>query len=66
MKGFEFCEEHEEGVAGDGEVVCLRCGEVLGYSKGVGPIGSPNPWSGSEDNIERILEEHISKRGWIF
>jgi len=29
-------------------------------------FNSGDQWSGSLDNQERILEEHVSKRGWEF
>mgnify|MGYP001067709956 CR=1 FL=1 len=29
-------------------------------------FNSNDQWSGSLDNQERILEEHVSKRGWEF
>lgn len=43
---------------------CPRCGLVVG--KGYSWLGGSNPggWSGVIDNVERLLEERVSKQGW--
>ena len=51
-------------VTADRTKCCSSCGLVVGngYSwfGGSGTVG----WSGVIDNIERILENRVSKRGW--
>jgi len=50
----------------DGEVVCGRCGTVLGQ---VAPQKSNaeeqvDSWDGELDLCRKLLEDHVSKKGW--
>lgn len=55
-------------VASDGEVVCGRCGTVLGevQTKKTESDEQPDSWDGELDLYRNILEERVSKKGWEF
>jgi len=53
----------------DGEVVCEKCGTVLGQvvsEKSEGPEEHVDSWDGEADLCRKILEERVSKKGWEF
>ena len=55
-------------IALDGEVVCGKCGTVLGQVV-VSLDKHEQQTEGSNDDADlcrRILEEHVSKKGWTF
>jgi len=55
-------------VASDGEVVCGKCGTVLGEvkTKKTESDEQADAWSGELDLCRNILEERVSKKGWEF
>lgn len=57
-------------IAPDGEVVRQKCGSVLGRLnipvRKDRPTSSTEEWSGSRDDAERTLEDHVSRYGWDF
>jgi uncharacterized Zn finger protein (UPF0148 family) len=54
--------------ASDGEVVCAKCGTVLGQVAQVKEDSSEQPesWDEQADLNRKILEERVSKKGWQF
>jgi transcription initiation factor TFIIIB Brf1 subunit/transcription initiation factor TFIIB len=54
-------------IAADGEVVCEKCGTVLGQVK-IKSVSEEqiDRWDGEADLCRTLLEEHVSKRGWEF
>ena len=56
-------------VAADGEVVCGKCGTVLGEvaRKESGKLEEEvDSWDGEADLNRKILEDRVSKKGWQF
>jgi transcription initiation factor TFIIIB Brf1 subunit/transcription initiation factor TFIIB len=54
-------------IAADGEVVCEKCGTVLGQVKIKSvPEEQIDRWDAQADLCRTLLEEHVSKRGWEF
>ncbi|MBS7623509.1 hypothetical protein KEJ39_07550 [Candidatus Bathyarchaeota archaeon] len=54
--------------ASDGEVVCGKCGTVLGEvkTKKTEYDEEAEGWDGELDLCRSILEDRVSKRGWQF
>lgn len=54
--------------ASDGEVVCGKCGTVLGQVKPdlEGSKDKAESWDGETDLCRKILEDRVSKKGWEF
>ncbi|MEM2942474.1 MAG: hypothetical protein QXT81_03530 [Candidatus Bathyarchaeia archaeon] len=54
--------------ASDGEVVCGKCGTVLGEveTKKTERDEQVDGWDGELDLCRSILEDRVSKRGWQF
>jgi uncharacterized Zn finger protein (UPF0148 family) len=53
--------------ASDGEVVCGKCGTVLGeFHKSEEKQDQTEEWDGKADLCRKILEDRVSKRGWEF
>jgi uncharacterized Zn finger protein (UPF0148 family) len=54
--------------ASDGEVVCAKCGTVLGEVTQVKQDSAEQPesWDEQADLTRKILEERVSKKGWQF
>jgi len=52
----------------DGEVVCGRCGTVLGQvtPKIAEPEEQADSWDGQADLCRKLLEDRVSKKGWQF
>ncbi|MEM2112397.1 MAG: TFIIB-type zinc ribbon-containing protein [Candidatus Bathyarchaeia archaeon] len=52
-----------------GEIVCQNCGliiqEITMVSRFLNKSATSDQWDGTIDNIERILEDHVSKKGWL-
>lgn len=54
--------------ASDGEVVCRKCGTVLGefMPKSEESKDQADEWDWESDLCRKILEERVSKQGWEF
>ena len=53
----------------DGEVVCGKCGTVLGEvmpDKSEDPQEQVDSWDGEADLCRKLLEDRVSKKGWQF
>jgi hypothetical protein len=56
-------------VAADGEVVCGKCGTVLGevgLEKPENLAEEADNWDGEADLCRKLLEDHVSRKGWQF
>jgi len=54
--------------ASDGEIVCGKCGTVLGEvnMKNAESEEQTESWDGELDLCRSILEERVSRKGWEF
>jgi transcription initiation factor TFIIIB Brf1 subunit/transcription initiation factor TFIIB len=56
-------------LAPDGEVVCGKCGIVLGEvatKKSENFEEEADSWDGEADLCRKLLEDRVSKKGWEF